>query len=239
MQSEGCRCKGIFSGEGELVSGCHQPTITSFIFPDFAHCIADEYCTEDIYGYGHCLQECVQFPFFQRAPCGCTHNGVDMICKEELCFNSTDLCKPPPQDCEHMQIANEGSECLSVKSTRCASMASTATFLPTTVLTSLPPSPARPTRRLPTRSATARTVSRASLATCARKGLASRDRTRVQQGLTSTRERRIVGVRLHLTSALLDKCATNSVRIHLRTVHSLLWLQWMVLVFAAGQRRKH
>ena len=35
-----------------------------------------------------------------------------MICKEELCFNSTDLCKPPPEDCEHMQIANEGAECL-------------------------------------------------------------------------------------------------------------------------------
>ena len=59
-----------------------------------------------------CVQECVQFPFFQSDPCGCSHNNVDMICKAELCFNSTDLCQPPPDNCKHMQIAQEGSECL-------------------------------------------------------------------------------------------------------------------------------
>ena len=59
-----------------------------------------------------CVEECVQFPFFQSEPCGCSHNDIDMICEGELCFNSTDLCNSPPDNCEHLQIANEGSECL-------------------------------------------------------------------------------------------------------------------------------
>ena len=59
-----------------------------------------------------CVEECVQFPFFQSEPCGCSHNDIDMICEGELCFNSTDLCNSPPDNCEHMQISNKGSECL-------------------------------------------------------------------------------------------------------------------------------
>ena len=59
-----------------------------------------------------CVPQCVQYPFLQYDTCGCSHNNIDMICEAELCFNSTDLCRPPPDHCEHMQIANEGSECL-------------------------------------------------------------------------------------------------------------------------------
>ena len=59
----------------------------------------------------HCVRECVQFPFFQSDACGCTHNDNDMICEGEICYNSTDLCQPPPDNCEHMQIAKEGSGC--------------------------------------------------------------------------------------------------------------------------------
>ena len=59
----------------------------------------------------HCVRECVQFPFFQSDACGCTHNDNDMICEGEICYNSTNLCQPPPDNCEHMQIAKEGSGC--------------------------------------------------------------------------------------------------------------------------------
>ena len=59
----------------------------------------------------HCVEECVQFPFFQSDACGCTHNDNDMICEGEICYNSTNLCQPPPDNCEHMQIAKEGSGC--------------------------------------------------------------------------------------------------------------------------------
>ena len=54
----------------------------------------------------------------------------------------------------------------------------------------------------------------------------------------STLDGRIVGARLPRTSVLSGKCALTSVQTHHLTVLRLLWLHWVVLVFAAGQRRE-
>ena len=58
-----------------------------------------------------CVQKCVEFPFFQKSPCACGFNEEIAICDAELCYNSTEMCQPLPDKCEHMQIANQGSEC--------------------------------------------------------------------------------------------------------------------------------